>query len=233
MCVKTWGELTGRALAPPPCAMHRRLMALPDASELCANSSITASSPRCLFCNHGGACREMGVCGGARGDGDGYGDRGVFSLPGPASCIPTWLQAELEDRSRPQRAQRTMPRDLAGGRWLPYFCRANAGGTFRPFGPSPFHPNAAAPELSSFQGASNPPGHCPGVPHPYGPPVSVLIPLASGAGPLAAPVLGGTGTRRLCLTKQSSVFLFSPISLQHRKAVESLDLRCDKHWGLC
>jgi len=46
-----------------------------------------------------------------------------------------------------------------------------------------------------------------------------------------SPSAGGTGTRRLRLTKPSSV-LFSPVSPRHRKAVTSPDLRRDKRSGL-
>lgn len=238
-CVlKPGGELAGRALAPPPCAMCRQLMALPDASELCANSSIAASSPCCLFCNHSRACREVGGCGGAVGLGTGMGtgvgspyqDQRPASLPGCGLSSVAAADPSAPRGPCPGDHAQGPCRGMVAAIFLQSQCRRHVF----PLWTITILPKSSCPRAVTISGCQQPPWPVSGGPSPTQTPCFCPHPPGKQGQSPGSPGAGGTGTRRLWLTKQSSVvFLFSPISLQHPKAVESPDLRCDKHWGLC
>lgn len=175
-------------------------MVLPDASEHRANSVIPASSPRRWFCNHGGvppgrwgvAASAAGAAGTGVGAGTGapHQDHRAASQAG---CRLSWEAATLSGgpcgAPWPGDGGSCVAAELMlEARFIPSHHHRP---TELQLPRSCHHLRAPAAPLAGVWG----------VPRPQELPALVLSPLASGA--------GGTGTRRLRLTEQSSI-LFSP-----------------------
>lgn len=165
-------------------------------------------------------------CRDGNGDKDGDGDGDWWSLPGPASCIPTQLEG-LRGSGRPQSDWGPCPGTALGDcakvpspETVP-----GAGGCCISPEPmpearfTPFHhhyPTETQPldwsRAATVLGCQQPPpaGVWGGLSPTRAPCFGPHPPHKPGWGPVpSSPSAGGTGTRRLCLTKQSSVFVLS------------------------
>lgn len=210
-CVRARGDARGGSLAVPsaavPCAAGRSPRQMHPSAVQTARSWFPPFAA--CFAIAPGARREPG----GRRWGRGRGWRRALLYRGQrAASQPGFGQTPA------------CPGSVPRGRWLPYFRRADAGGTFHPFAPSPSHRNAAAPGPERSR-------------HHRGVPAAPLAGVWGGPSPTRTPRFGPHPPRKrgwghwhtqAVSDEAEQRFVLSPISPQHRKAVESPDLRCDK-----